>query len=471
MSSDWAGRYLFLVSSADPDATEVWVDFTDRVRDVQQVMEAHFGRQNDLEQVEPAAFVVQFDNDDDALTFGNTTSPYTSWWGPGRKCQLRETVAGTTFNVYTGYIQTPTEVVITATGTDAQQRVSVDAMDRLGRLASTPPFPSTVAAHVLGSVRNGALVGYWPLLEDAQPFADTVGSTVVRSVDAGSTVPSVEQAAAVLPGEGAELPGDDAAPVLLRPGLSAAAIAQYYAVEVFGWPPYPSLAAGQVLTVVAWINAKSDYPTGGSWDALALTHFDGLVVVQKVDDPAGDYFRVTSPLGTLTGNVSGAVGSAAATDRYYMLGLRFGFTPNVLELWIDDAIYTATLSGVLAGPLSISQLDAVAIGSIAHLQLYMGAAADFTNADFLAQRAVGLSGLERQTTGARVRSVLAYAGVPSVEYASTVDAGTTVMAKAQLAGKNPLAALREAEATEQGLLYVDGSGQVIFKDRRTLYNV
>lgn len=468
--SDWADKYLLQLSSADPDETEVWVDFTGRVRDVQQVMEAAFGRQNDLAQAEPAPFVIQFDNDDDALTFGNASSPYASWWGPGRKIQLQETVAGATFDVYTGYVQTPTEIVVTATGTVAQQRVSVAALDRLGRLASSPPFPSTVGAHILGS-GNGALVGYWPLIDAAEPFADLVGSTVVESVDAGFTLQPVEQAPAVLPGEGAQLVGDDAAPVLLRPGLNAAALAKYFGLRVIGWPPYPSLAAGQVLTVVMWLNAKADYPTGGTWTPLTLTHADGLVSIQKVDDVGGDYFRITSPLGTLTGNVSAAAGSAEATDRYYMLGMRFGFTTNVLELWVDDAAYTATLSGVLAGPLTIAQLDASAIGSMAHLQMYIGSASAWDRDDFLAQRAVGLSGLRRQTTGERMRTILGYAGVPAAEYQSTVDTGTTVMAKAELAGKTPLAALREAEATEQGLLYVNGSGRVIFKDRRTLYNI
>jgi len=45
------------------------------------------------------------------------------------------------------------------------------------------------------------------------------------------------------------------------------------------------------------------------------------------------------------------------------------------------------------------------------------------------------------------------------------------MQAATLAGDTPLTAMRDAERTEQGLLYVDGSGNLIFKDRRTLYNI
>lgn len=463
----WESRLTLEISSAPPDSTPVWVDFTDRVRDAAQLLSWGRGRQNNLDQSEPGPFEAVLENSDDALTLGNTSSPYFSWWGPGRRLRVREHIGQFTIDQYAGYLQIPEELLITAR---TEQYVKITAVDRLGRLASRPTFPSTLGAHIVGS-GNGALVGYWSLTDAAEPFADLIGSTVADTLTLGSSVVPLEQTPAGLPQEGAIVPGDDAAPLLLRPGLNGGVLAGQRAAAV-GFGPFPAFVAGQVVTAVVWINAKADYPTTGSWAAMTLTHFDGLVDVQKVDDPAGDYFRITSPLGTLTGNVSGASGSAAATDRYYMIGMRFGFTPNTLELWVDDQTYTATLSGVYAGPGAISALQVGPIGSAAHLQLYVGAASDWDHEDFLAQRAVGLGGLDRQTTGARIRSILAYySGIPTGEYDSTVDSGTAVMAKAELAGKNPFDALREAETTEQGLLWIDGTGDVVFSDRRRLYNV
>lgn len=462
----WDNQFTFEVSSADPLAAPAWVDLTLRVLDVITPVNWSFGRQNVLAGGEPGVLSLVLNNADGALTFGNTSSPYAAWWAPGLRCRLRERVGTYTVDAFAGFLQVPEEEHIQA---DVEQTVVVNAIDLLGRLRSGSTFVSTVAAHIAAS-GNGALVGYWPLMDAAEPFADAVGSTVARAMDAGATVPPIEQFPAALPNQGAPLPGDDVAPLLLRPGLNAGAIAFYDKVTVVGWPPYPSLAAGQVLTIVAWINAKADYPTGGNWTPLTLTHFDGVVSVQKVDDPAGDYFRITSPLGTLTGNVSAPNGTAAATDRYYMIGLRYGFTPNTLELWVDDAIYTATLSGVLAGPLSISQLDAVAIGSIAHLQLYIGSPTAWTREDFLAQRTVGLLGLDRQTTGERVRAVAKYAGLASTEL-SRVDPGVAVMSPARLAGLDAATAMEQAETTERGLLTVDTSGQLVFMDRRRLYNI
>lgn len=459
-------QFTFEVSSAEPLAAPVWVDFTLRVLDVIQPVDWNFGRQNALTGTEDAPLTVVLNNSDGALTFGNPSSPYAAWWAPGLRCRFRERVGTYTLDAYTGFIQVPDEESIQA---DTEQRVRINAIDLLGILRTGGTFVSTVAAHVAGS-GNGALVGYWPLVDPAEPFADAIGSTIVRTFTQGSSTVPLEQFPAGLPQQGALLPGDDVAPLLLRPGLNAGVLAGQQAAAVSGWPPYPALAAGQVLTAVAWINAKADYPTSGSWAAMTLTHLDGVVDVQKVDDVGGDYFRITSPLGSLTGNVSGTAGSAAATDRYYIIGMRFGFTPNVLELWVDDQVYTATLAGSYAGPGAITALQVAPIGSAAHLQLYIGDSSDWDRDDFLAQREVGLLGLDRQTTGARIRTLAKYSGLTEAEL-SKVDPGTAVMSPARLAGLDAATAMQQAEETERGLLTVDSSGLLTFLDRRRLYNI
>jgi len=67
----WENRNTFEVLSPTG-----WVDFTARIRDVQQVIEINVGRQNDLEQAEPSTLTLMLDNVDDALTYGNPLSPH-----------------------------------------------------------------------------------------------------------------------------------------------------------------------------------------------------------------------------------------------------------------------------------------------------------------------------------------------------------------------------------------------------------
>ena len=121
--------------------------------------------------------------------------------------------------------------------------------------------------------------------------------------------------------------------------------------------------------------------------------------------------------------------------------------------------------------MTLTNMDVgeAAQGNFAYMQVYVGTA--FNRAAHLAQYQMGLTGLEAQTTGARVDTILQYAGVPGSDYLATTDTGTSIMQRATLLGKDPLTALREAETTEQGLLYVDGSGQTHFADRRTLYGI
>jgi hypothetical protein len=466
----WEGRITFEVSSADPDSdSPVWVDFSQRVLDVVQTVDIYSGRQNDLQGGEPGTFTLILNNSDDALTYGNTSSPYAAWWAPGRKCRVREAIGLSIMDLATGYLQTPSETLITA---GIEHRISMSVVDRIARLGGAEPFISTLGAHIKGSVRGNCLFGYWSLTDASGPFADSAGTTPAVATSLTSTVSNVEQWPSAEYQSGDPIPGDDARPVLLVPGLNAGAVAwNESAIVAFDLSTsnFPVLSAGQVLTAVIWTSRRPDFPVISGFGPLTLTHNDGVVDIQRTVDPAGDYFRITSPLGTLTGNVSAAAGSAAATDRYYIIGMRFGFTPNTLELWVDDAVYTATLSGVLAGPLNISGMSGFAYGSIAHMQLYVGAANDFTHDDFLAQRQVGLAGLERQTTGERIRTIASYAGVRGGEM--VVDTGTSVMTRATLAGLTPAQAMRDAERTEQGLLYVDGSGRIVFKDRRSLYNI
>jgi hypothetical protein len=83
---------------------------------------------------------------------------------------------------------------------------------------------------------------------------------------------------------------------------------------------------------------------------------------------------------------------------------------------------------------------------------------------------MGLFGLERQSTGERIRTILQYAGVDPSEL-GRIDNGASLMQVARMAGRGPMDLVAEAVATEQGEFYADGSGLPVFTGRVRLYNI
>jgi len=458
----WENRLIFEVSSTDPDAAiPLWVDLTSRINDMLQPIEIGIGRQNDLEQSEPTNWTLILNNADDALTYGNTTSPY-PWWGPGRKCRLREIVAGTVMPLATGYLQVPTETV-SLSGID--QTVTVSIVDRLGRLQVSEPFASTLAAYIRSAGAGRGLVFYAPL-NDSPTWADVIGGKLPGGI--GGLV-SGGFRVSLSSRQGAIALADDIASAAQYTGTALpGTIAELpYVVSL-------PLVPGQVATNVAWVRI------GGDLISVAETP---LQMIVNETGPSGNTFVnlqfVTpgtwgaSSIFTMTGTIN--TSRVAVAGDVVPIALRYGYNPAVFEVWIGADRFVGSLSGSPPTSATVTRVYAGVngfTGSISHVQLYIGdPTTGFTFADFAAQQNMGLTGLERQLTGDRVRTIAQYAGIPNAEFANTIDSGTSVMQVATLAGKTPLEAMREAETTEQGLLYVDGAGNLTFNDRRTLYNV
>lgn len=461
----WEGRLTLEISSAPPDSTPVWVDFTDRVRDAAQLLTWGRGRQNNLDQSEPGPFEAVLDNSDDALTLGNTSSPYFSWWGPGRRLRVREHIGQFTIDQYMGYLQIPEELLITAR---TEQYVKITAVDRLGRLSAAAPFISTVAAHIMGSSRSGALVAYWPMQDETTRIAAAVGNTQTLTFISGPAgvqiVLAGDHQPQIVPQGADALPGDDRPALRFITGVSNGGnAASPYFQTAIGSATVP---AGGSATAVVWHQRD---PAALFSGANIMGFYAGALIASLSTVLSGvDQFYRLDVTGAVTGTIDSPAGTAALGGRWQQLGIRLNST-TAFELWVDGVAYPGTLSGT-PGSLDPSFIVAAAGGAYGHLQAYAADSASFTLADAQLQRTVALAGLDRQTTGERIRSILQYAGMSSTEL-SRIDPGTSVMSPAQLAGLDPLSALRQAEVTEQGLLWIDGNGDVVFSDRRRLYNV
>lgn len=474
--SGWAGRFTFEVSSAEPDsASPVWVDLSPYLltTGVGDPLEPRVGRQNDLEQTEPASVEVVLQNVDDRFTFGNTSSPYAAWWGPGRKCRIRETIGTTVMDVFTGYLQMPSELVVSEA---LNQQVTVSAIDRLGRLAAAPTFISNLGAHILGSAgASTGLRAYWPLVGTADgESAGPVQQGALRRTPIVSAQPTSTALQLIQFSAGNPPPGEDASPTLWVP----ADLFDMEAYRLHATLSTPiTLSVGQYLTLVCWFKTSPDAIagwTGGEHYVLLEgdSAFDGASLFRDETSTGGQYKgAITTLSGSWGTNFEGA--SMPGPDVWHIFAGHYQLAASQ-ALWFDAATDTSSFGGSPPSSVTFSQMTIGTYGlngSLCHVQVYVDDGTGFTQTEFLAQRDIGLYGLERQTTGDRIRSIAKYAGIPLAEYNDTVDKGTAVMQAASLADKTPLEAMREAERTEQGLLYVDGSGRLVFKDRRSLYNV
>lgn len=455
----WADRIGFRVSTADPDDDPVWVDVSDYLLTTVAEIGVEIGRQNDLDQSNPTVVDLLLNNTDGRFTYGNTSSPYAAWWGPGRKCQLFETIGTTIVEIFTGYLQTPTETIMSPLfGT-----VHISAVDRLSRLATAEPFVSTLAEHIKYAGRSGTQFWYYPLSDAGAPFAEASATSAEPMRFSAFRSPGGSIAAQA----GTAIVADDVRPHRLTMDSAPSGIAFYLAATL---STKVNLAGTDVLTVTVWGRREVDYSTTVLSYLLYLWDGGNDFLILRTGSAGTAGFKLDCRFGA--GTATSSTFSDSATERWALYGAQIALSPASASAWMDDQTASPSFSG------SPSDSDFQYIisglnfdGSTAHAMVHIGPAGSYTHEDFLAQREMGLHGLERQTTGERIRTIAAYAGIPLAEYDSTVDDGTVVMQRASLAGKTPLEAMREAERAEQGLLYVDGAGQLVFKDKRSIYNI
>lgn len=474
----WGSQIIFEVSSAAPDADPVWVDLSSRLLDVGQALEIGEGRQTELQDVEPAVFSVQLNNRDDALTPGNPLSPYVSWWKQGRRCRFREIVGWLAFDLFDGYIEIPENQIRTQVVGDTESDVTltITGVDLVARNRNGRPFVSTLGEHI---IHNGgsALVGYWPLNEAGGPDAQaSVGApwTLTETQHlfgpgSGSDVP----AASITYGSTAVAPADDATCITFDPALANDAATEFDVWRyLLGTRTTPiTLSSGQVVTVVCWTrwDRVIDAPGVGrsaivaalensadSGDIYAMIDIDGGALEGQGGNQLDWFGLVTGPTFPL--------------DHPVPVAVRVGFNPSTIELWVRGEVYTDTMT---INTATTATFDQVRIGqgypgSVSHVQVYVGAPSDWDHSDFLAQREMGLYGLERQSTGERINTIADYAGIPAS--ARDIDPGCSVMSVARLAGKTAAEVWDEARDTEQGRLLAHG-GRLVFHDRTRIYNV
>lgn len=471
----WGSTIFVEVSSADPDADPVWVDLTDRVIIPSGVeLDSLLGRSTELAGGEPGSGGLLLRNEDDWLTPGNPSSPYYPWWRQARRIRVREVFGHQAYELGDGYLEIP-ENVITVQQVDGPikiMKLTVRWIDVLGRFQTGRRFEGTLGEYIRYH-SGSALQGYWPLGDVASPVESyPAGQPLEKTLNpyGSSSAFTDPQDPSLTFQAGVPLPGDDLTPPDFQPAIDRTTIPDY-AIPMRNYalsgPVDYTLSAGQVLTLVAWIR-PDEAIAGGEPLALIQGEASDALVNLRWEDPTFATWMGAS--GYASGWDFLLDGVLPGYRRWVPVALRFGFSPAVCELWVGDQVFTATPT--ITGTADVS-FDQVAIGrywrgQIAHAQVYIGADADWTRTHFLAQHEAGLTGLERQTTGERIHTVLDYAGFPRGR--RDIDPGTAVMARASLAGQRPLDELQKATATERGRLFAQG-GRVKFHDRIRVHDI
>lgn len=422
------------------------------------------------------SLTVVFNNPIQEYTPGNQLSSRYPNFTSGKRIRVTDTILDQVIYIFTGYITYPSIEAWTQSSSTAprDQTITISAVDRLAKIAGGRTFVGTLAEHIMAN-GHGALAYFWPLGETASPATAVVGlSTLTETQDVYATgfTPTDPELASITWAGGEPAPGDDLRCLDLQPARDIAASVFTASYSLRGAATIV-LTAGEVVTFVAWIRVDDRYDSG---HIMQMGNSIGggapaFTAELKFDATASFLHGAAfAPSGNWGGTVDAS--EHGGTGRMFPVALRFGFSPAVIELWAGSNVYTGSMGVVIpsTGTSVDVELGSQFDGCLSGIQLYVGTEADWTHDDFLAQYEVGLQGLERQTTGQRIRTILGYAGVPGSELGQIAD-GVSLMQRVTLKDRSPGDVLSEAVETEQGLLYAAGDGMPVFVDRIGLYNI
>lgn len=431
----------------------VWVDCSRYLL----AIDGSSGRQQDRDAFEPAAYTITLNNSGGEFHPLNTASPFWPNVVPMRLCRFRATspVAG---NVVTLFIEDWAPVFdYPETGT-----VTVTATDAMAWLATLDMPADAYTGDVL--VDAPAL---WYRLDQA------AGETI--TIDSSGNARDGQYAnTTVVPGLVPQLAGTTARRFVS--GNSDAVVANGYSVS------------GTVQSVELWVTLPPSFTTAGMVVPLTLRgNYGQRSTFNIVVDTDGSTNRLVLHADE---DLIGAHGNAFANVAAYMgttvhlVVTRNGATVNMyangvaLAVTVNDfGLSTASTFGIgtVAGGFFAQSFGAigqapffpagvtVAPGgwTIAHAIIYP---TELSAARVLSHYLAGTTGWAGDDTGTRVGRILTLFGWPTA--ARVIGVGATILGAATWdANTKAMDYLRLVETTEQGRLYVDQDGSVVFRAR------
>lgn len=444
----------------DPDYAMTWVDASGYLLTIErgQPLSTSSGRQTDLQAVSSGPLTATLLNTDGRFTSGNPVSPYYPGWRTGMRVRYQETIGSRTFVIFDGNMLQP-EATVRAAGID--QTVTLNAVDRIGRLATGRTFVSTLAEYIRAN--GGTDLGpYYPLGEvGGVTFPNRAATTWPSAslVEVTSGYPTGVGAMYAL-GGGSALPGDDIRPLSLTPLLDTSNNARLW-TKLYGWLGNNGVITGPsgTFSLAAWVTLND--VTADNLTVMSAVCVSGLsIALQRV---SGAWQLNVTTGGGLSLPVTGP-----APGMPMLLAVRVNIGSGLCEFWRHT---DPVVSGSITAPGSGQQWTSVSLGTpmngtLGHVQVYAASTA-YTRTAHLAQITAGQVGLYGQRVGQRIRTLAGYAGMGTADL--DIDDGVAVLQNASLAGKSPLAAMQAAADTDLGLLHARGR-TLVFHSRKRRYD-
>lgn len=443
-------------STQPNDPSPAWVDVTSYTRNVTDSITITRGRTDRYSTVQPATLSLTLINSDGRFTPGNMASPYYPNVKKGRKIRVSVTNSAGTFLRFVGFVN---EWPVTwADASASVSDVQISASSRMANLGRGKLLPSVSEIECLSDIPEA----YFPL-------GDSAGS-----LNAGNVATTVQPQMALTPfggGSNSNITFGSAT----GPATDSLTAAQFTRVSAtagayLASSPLQSFNSGSDPSILleAWMSSSQTQEMGiaqldaGNSLYLALgTNASGKLIATYATPATGVVYTITSSA-TITDGALHHVAVRQTTSG--------GTTSSTL--FLDGA--SAGTSSNSSSQFNLTRLvaggglvNSAFSGTLAHVVAYSGAAISDSrvNQHYLA----GSTGFSGEASGARVRRLALYAGIPDAEIGVETGLSTSITNQ-DTTGRIPLELMQEVVATEGGVLYDGRDGLLYFHARSHRYN-
>ena len=418
-------------------ATPVWTDVSSFVKSVT----ATHGRSSELDQFTAGTARIVLDNNARYFDPLNTQSPYYASLLPNVPVRVRALKAGVYYPIWRGFADGFQVTPGTITG-----NCTVACTDAFGILA---------AKKLPGSVYETVIVadtprGYWGLGGSGTVAVDSSGNRYdgefYRVLELGS--------ADVVPfGYGGSV-GSKGATSNGEISLTTSARVDTLPVSVECWV--------ETDTPMTSFGARKQIYTQPQWDAAR--HGFGLFIGA---DSSTDQFITLLYVGP-TYNFEYSFVVDISDGGPHHLVLVIPADPRNAVCYIDGVSATIRATGtgtvipwLVPNPvINISYIGAQWDGRLDDVSVWP---VELSQTQVAAHYVAGKAPWDGDTTGSRITRVLDLIGWPAA--LRSIDSGEQLVGPARLAGRTALDYLQSIAATEQGRLFVDASGYIVFHQR------
>jgi hypothetical protein len=424
------------------------------------------GRADEFSQPDPGTARMRLRNDDGRYTMGKTGGPYGSGVKIRRRGRVRVSYQGVVYDRFDGHAGGwPTQWEV-----EGAQVAYADVTftDRLLFLAR--PAGGDRAGKLRSMLEEETLrdspSAYFPLSE--AEGATSAGS-IARTPQASGVEEGFGSGGGVISfGQGTG-PGTD--------GLSAAVfdpVTQFSGRLLRANPVAVDTGSPGAVTLSCWF-ATTSVPSPNTMTLAALTTGPGDDAVILAVWPTGQVQAfVKADGGGVFGNLSPGSYNDGRSHHAAVTLSRSAAGVVTVRLYVDGVQrQTGTFARGLLG--AFSELDiggfhvgdefAPYAGTLSHVAAFPTA---LSAARIATQYQAGATGLQGERTDQRIARVADWIGFPAADRA--LDVGDKTMGPQSTAGKPPLEVMREAAAVEQGVLFVNGTGKLVFHRLGRRYN-